>query len=127
LDGGNYSNNKNELKSLKNTTLSPLTGWIRKWSNSLSYWITLIKPLGVFYMYSMQVLMLQMSNNYTSQLMVMTQDALVIADKVCGFHSANFYLGDFRSEQQTLTSQLTDGTSGKVYNGKSPKICLVKI
>jgi hypothetical protein len=80
--GGNYSNNKMNLKVLKHHSF-PINGVIRKWSNSLSYWITLIKPLGRFLYVQYAGFDSTNGQQYTSQLMVMTQDALVIADKVC--------------------------------------------
>jgi TonB-linked SusC/RagA family outer membrane protein len=124
--GGNYSNNRNELKSLKNTTLSPINGGglgngqITKLLDNTS----IGQPLGSFYMYEYagfdstngQQLYLTADGNSV------TQDALQIADKkyvgsILPTSTYGLTLGlNYKNFDVSVDGYGTSGS--KVYNGK---------
>lgn len=124
--GGNYSNNKNELKSLKNTTLSPINGGglgngqITKLLDNTS----IGQPLGSFYMY--EYAGFDSTNGqqlyFTTDGDRVTQDALVIADKkyvgsILPTSTYGVTLGvNYKNFDVSVDGYGTSGS--KVYNGK---------
>jgi TonB-linked SusC/RagA family outer membrane protein len=124
--GGNYSNNKNELKSLKNTTLSPINGGglgngqITKLLDNTS----IGQPLGSFYMY--EYAGFDSTNGqqlyFTADGERVTQDALAIADKkyvgsILPTATFGVTLGvNYKNFDVSVDGYGTSGS--KVYNGK---------
>ncbi|MFT5714091.1 MAG: TonB-linked SusC/RagA family outer membrane protein [Flavobacterium sp.] len=124
--GGNYSNNKNELKSLKNTTLSPINGGglgngqITKLLDNTS----IGQPLGSFYMY--EYAGFDSTNGqqlyFTADGDKVTQDALQIEDKkyvgsILPSSTYGLTLGlNYKNFDVSVDGYGTSGS--KVYNGK---------
>lgn len=124
--GGNYSNNKNELKSLKNTTLSPINGGglgngqITKLLDNTS----IGQPLGSFYLY--EYAGFDSTNGqqlyFTADGDMVSQDALVIADKkyvgsILPTATFGVTLGvNYKNFDVSVDGYGTSGS--KVYNGK---------
>jgi len=124
--GGNYSNNKNELKSLKSTTLSPVyggglgNGQFTKLLDNTS----IGQPLGSFYMY--EYAGFDSTNGdmlyYTADGDKVTQDVLQIGDKkyVGSILPTSNYGLTLGVNYKNLDFSVDGyGTSGsKLYNGK---------
>lgn len=124
--GGNYSNNKNELKSLKNTTLSPINGGGlgNGQSTKLLDNTSIGQPLGSFFMY--EYAGFDSTNGqqlyFTADGDKVTQDALVIGDKkyVGSILPTSTYGLTLGVNYKNLDFSVDGyGTAGsKVYNGK---------
>jgi hypothetical protein len=124
--GGNYSNNKNELKSIKNATLSPINGGdlgngqITKLLDNTSVG----QPLGSFYMY--EYAGFDSTNGqqlyFTADGDRVIQDALAIADKkyvgsILPTATFGVTLGvNYKNFDVSVDGYGTSGS--KVYNGK---------
>nr|WP_314898049.1 SusC/RagA family TonB-linked outer membrane protein [uncultured Flavobacterium sp.] len=124
--GGNFSNNKNELKGLKNATLSPINGgglgngqWTKLLDNS-----SVGQPLGSFFMY--EYAGLDPANGkmlyFDATGAKVTQDVLAEADKkyvgsILPTSTYGVTLGlNYKNFDLSVDGY---GTSGaKVYNGK---------
>jgi TonB-linked SusC/RagA family outer membrane protein len=124
--GGNYSNNKNELKSLKSTTLSPINGgdlgngqFTKLLDNT-----SIGQPLGSFYMY--EYAGFDATNGqqlyFTADGDIVTQDVLQIADKkyvgsILPTSTYGLTLGvNYKNFDFSVDGYGTSGS--KVYNGK---------
>ena len=124
--GGNFSNNKNELKSLKNATLSPVIGGgLGNGQNTKILDNTSVgQPLGSFYMYEYAGFDTATGSMlyYKADGSMVTQDALANSDKkYVGsiLPTSNFGLSLGVNYKNVDFSVYGYGTTGaKVYNGK---------